>query len=83
MLGEHADLSLMVEGHTDSSGDFDHNMELSKQRADSVKQWLVDNHGIAADRLRTMGLGSTQPKDTNDTDSGRQQNRRVELVRIG
>ena len=83
MLGEHADLSLMVEGHTDSSGEFDHNMELSKQRADSVKQWLVENHGIATERLRTMGLGSTQPKDSNDTDAGRQQNRRVELVRIG
>jgi outer membrane protein OmpA-like peptidoglycan-associated protein len=83
MLQEHPELSLMVEGHTDSTGDFDHNMDLSKQRADSVTQWLVESHGIAADRLRTMGLGSTQPKDTNDTDAGRQQNRRVELVRIG
>lgn len=83
MLQQHPELSLMVEGHTDSTGDFDHNMELSKRRADSVKHWLVENHGIAAERLRTMGLGSTQPKDTNDTDAGRQQNRRVELVRIG
>lgn len=83
MLSGHPDLSLMVEGHTDSTGDFDHNMELSKQRADAVKQWLVDRHGIAPDRLRTIGLGSTQPKDTNDSEAGRQQNRRVELVRIG
>ncbi|MEZ5331042.1 MAG: OmpA family protein [Thermoanaerobaculia bacterium] len=83
MLSDHPDLSLMVEGHTDSTGDFDHNMELSKARADAVKDWLIERHGIAAERLRTMGLGSTQPKDSNDSEAGRQQNRRVELVRIG
>lgn len=83
MLQDHPDLSLMVEGHTDDTGEFDHNMDLSTRRAQAVKQWLVERHAIAGDRLRTMGLGPTQPKDTNDTDAGKQQNRRVELVRIG
>ena len=83
MLTEHPEMSLLIEGHTDASGDFDHNMALSQGRADSVKQWLEANHGIAPDRLRTMGLGSTQPKQSNDTEDGMRQNRRVELVKIG
>jgi outer membrane protein OmpA-like peptidoglycan-associated protein len=82
MLDTHPDLNLLVEGHTDATGDFDHNMDLSKQRAESVKAWLVTNRGIEADRLRCLGLGQTQPKDTNDSEVGRQKNRRVELVRL-
>ncbi len=82
MLTEHPEMSLMIEGHTDSTGDFDHNMDLSKRRAEAVKQWLVTNHGISSERLRSMGLGSTQPKESNDTDEGKRQNRRVELVKI-
>jgi OOP family OmpA-OmpF porin len=82
MLQQHSDLSLMIEGHTDSSGEFDHNMELSRQRAASVKEWLV-SHGTDSERLRTMGLGSTQPKASNESEEGRRQNRRVELVKIG
>jgi outer membrane protein OmpA-like peptidoglycan-associated protein len=82
MLGEHPDMSLMIEGHTDATGDFDHNMELSRHRSESVKQWLLTNHGIETNRLRTMGLGSTQPKISGDSDEARRQNRRVELVKI-
>jgi outer membrane protein OmpA-like peptidoglycan-associated protein len=83
MLNEHPALSLMIEGHTDDEGEFDMNMRLSGDRAASVKAYLIENSGVAADRLRTLGLGPTQPVDTNDTDAGRQQNRRVELVKIG
>ena len=83
MVTSHPNLSLMIEGHTDSTGDFDHNMDLSRRRAESVKQWLIANHAVAAERLRSMGLGSTQPKESNDTEEGKRQNRRVELVRIG
>lgn len=83
MLREHADLQLMIEGHTDDEGEFDANMTLSRDRAAAVKTYLVENFGIGDDRLRTMGLGSTQPVAENDTDEGRQQNRRVELVQIG
>lgn len=83
VLQAHPELSLMIEGHTDATGDFDHNMDLSRRRAESVKQWLVERHGVAATRLRTIGLGPTQPKAPNADDAGRQQNRRVELVRVG
>ena len=82
MMRQHLELKLMVEGHTDEEGDFDWNMELSADRAVSVKAYLVENFGIEADRMRTMGLGPTQPVDSNDTEEGRQQNRRVELVKI-
>jgi len=82
MLQTHPELRLMIEGHTDSTGDFDHNMDLSRRRAEAVKQWLMERHGVAAGRLRTLGLGSTQPKASNDDEAGRQQNRRVELVRV-
>ena len=82
MLEEHPDLSLMIEGHTDDQGEFDFNMTLSSDRAAAVKQYLVEEFGIDPERLRTIGLGQTQPVDTNDTPEGRQQNRRVELVKI-
>ena len=83
MLVEHVDLSLMVEGHTDDQGDFDYNMKLSGERAAAVKAYLVEQFGIEANRLRTMGLGPTQPVADNDTTEGMQENRRVELVKIG
>lgn len=82
MLQEHPELKLMIEGHTDSEGEFDFNMQLSADRAAAVKGYLVDNFGVDSERLRTIGLGQTQPVDTNDTAEGRQQNRRVELVKI-
>jgi len=82
MLEQHPDLRLLIEGHTDGSGDFDHNMELSQGRAKAVKAWLIDSGGIDAGRLRTVGLGPTQPKAPNASDEGRRQNRRVELVKF-
>ena len=82
MLQEHSDLSLLIEGHTDNQGDFDHNMTLSGDRAASVKAYLIQNFGIDDARLRTMGLGPSRPVDSNDTEEGRQRNRRVELVRM-
>ncbi len=82
MMQEHPELKLMVEGHTDDEGEFDWNMQLSADRAASVKAYLVDNFGIDIERMRTMGLGPTQPVDTNETPEGQQKNRRVELVKI-
>lgn len=82
MLKQHPELELMIEGHTDNQGEFDHNMQLSNGRAAAVKTYLSEKLDIAADRLRTMGLGSTQPVADNDTADGRHQNRRVELVKI-
>lgn len=83
MLREHPDLQILIEGHTDDQGGFQHNMELSKRRAASVKSYLVEEAGIDAGRLQTMGAGQTRPVASNDTEEGRQKNRRVELVQIG
>lgn len=74
-------LKLLIEGHTDNVGKPAYNLELSRKRAESVKQYLVANHSIDAARLTTQGLGDTKPIAKNDTEAGRAQNRRVELVR--
>jgi len=70
-----------IEGHTDSIGSAQANMELSRQRSEAVRGALVEQHGITAGRLSARGYGATMPKDTNDTPEGRARNRRVELVR--
>jgi outer membrane protein OmpA-like peptidoglycan-associated protein len=68
-----------IEGHTDSISSDAYNQRLSEQRAAAVSSWL-EAHGIATDRLSTMGYGESQPAATNDTAAGRQLNRRVEVV---
>lgn len=69
---------IRVVGHTDNTGNADSNMTLSEQRAMSVKNWLGQN-GIAADRVEASGKGQTEPIATNDTEEGRNQNRRIEV----
>lgn len=80
MLTQHADLKLTIEGHTDNVGSAASNKSLSEQRAAAVKTYLVSK-GIDAARIETAGLGDTKPAAPNTTPEGRQQNRRVELVR--
>jgi OOP family OmpA-OmpF porin len=72
--------NLTIEGHTDSVGSDEHNQTLSQQRADSVKAYLV-KAGVDEARLKTAGFGESKPVADNDTEMGRAQNRRVELVR--
>ena len=79
-LKANADWKVSIEGHTDSTGNAAHNLDLSQRRAASVKTALVAA-GIAADRLTTAGFGQTKPVAPNDTTIGRAQNRRVEVVR--
>lgn len=81
MLREHGDLELSIEGHTDSQGDEASNLDLSDRRAASVRRYLVTEQGVDAARLTSRGVGESQPVASNDTAEGRQQNRRVELVR--
>ena len=71
--------NLLVEGHTDSVGSDDFNLGLSEQRAASVKNALLQ-HDIAAGRIVTIGYGKKFPVSSNGPESGRQQNRRVEVV---
>ena len=82
MLGEHADLKLTIEGHTDNVGVAANNQSLSEKRAAAVRQYLIDHHSIDATRLTAKGLGATKPVGSNDTAEGRQNNRRVELVKM-
>jgi OmpA-OmpF porin, OOP family len=82
MLKEHADLKLGIEGHTDNVGNATSNQTLSEKRAEAVRQELISRYGIDAGRLTANGLGSTKPVGPNDTPEGRQNNRRVELVKM-
>lgn len=75
---EHPSLNWEIIGHTDSTGNVEMNLKLSKQRAESVKKYLTD-HGIDASRLITSGYGSANPLQSNQTFEGRRLNRRVEL----
>ena len=72
---------LNITGHTDDVGSDASNLELSRQRALSVKSALVQRYAISADRLSTGGFGASQPQAKNDTPEGRARNRRVELIR--
>ncbi|MCY3712918.1 MAG: OmpA family protein [Gemmatimonadetes bacterium] len=69
-----------VEGHTDATGAEDKNVTLSKSRADAVMQFLADQSGVEAERMTSSGLGSAQPIDSNNTRSGRERNRRIDVV---
>lgn len=78
-LNDHPDRGLLIEGHTDSTGDSGYNLNLSSQRANAVRSALVARN-IAPSRLSAEGLGEDYPVATNDTVAGRQENRRVEII---
>lgn len=82
IMGDQPDLKLAVVGHTDSSGEFQYNIDLSKRRAEAIVSALKKDFSVQADRLVAVGVGPLAPIDTNATDFGRSQNRRVELVVI-
>jgi len=71
--------NVLIEGHTDSVGKDDYNLALSRKRADSVKAKLVED-GIEAGRITAVGYGKTFPVASNDTNAGKAQNRRVDVV---
>jgi outer membrane protein OmpA-like peptidoglycan-associated protein len=79
VLTSHPDIKkVRIEGHTDDRGGVAFNQRLSEGRAASVRKWLLA-HGIDASRLTSAGFGQTRPVDTNATDDGRRNNRRVEF----
>lgn len=79
----YAGKDVRILGFADSRGDKSYNRELSKQRAEAVKNYLVTTDKMPADRVSTEAFGETQPVATNATPAGRQENRRVEIaVRI-
>jgi flagellar motor protein MotB len=78
LLKQNPNMRIRIIGHTDSKGDDDYNQKLSEDRAHSVVDYLIAK-GIAANRLEYLGKGESEPIDTNDTDAGRQNNRRTEF----
>ncbi|KQC11515.1 MAG: hypothetical protein APR62_09780 [Smithella sp. SDB] len=70
----------VIEGHTDNVASAEYNQNLSQARANSVRQYLINNFGIKASRLSAVGYGLTKPIASNDTEEGRQKNRRVQAV---
>lgn len=78
-LNQHPERTLTIEGHTDSQGSDDYNQSLSQRRADAVRNFLMRNQ-VASQRLNSIGMGESTPVGDNASDSGRQSNRRVEVI---
>jgi len=82
IIQAHPGLHLAIEGHTDNIGSDEANMKLSQQRADTVREFLVQQ-GLGQDTVTAVGMGKTQPVADNETNEGRQKNRRVEIIVSG
>jgi OOP family OmpA-OmpF porin len=78
VLNEYPALRIEISGHTDNVGSQETNIDLSKRRAESVKNWFV-NKGVSADRIETRGAGPDEPIADNKQLAGRQKNRRIEF----
>ncbi len=78
-MSQNPGIVIELAGHTDNQGDFDQNVTLSRQRAETVKAYLVGK-GIATNRIQTRGYGGTRPVATNNDEKRRQINRRVEMM---
>jgi len=76
-MTEYPDTTAVIEGHTDNKGDEAYNLKLSQMRAEAVMQYLIDEFGVAPERLTAKGFGESQPIADNSTEEGRQKNRRV------
>lgn len=81
LLADNPDVNLYVVGHTDDTGSWDLNMELSQKRAESVVEWLKNESDLEEARLHPVGVGPVAPVSSNETEEGRARNRRVELVK--
>ena len=79
VMKKNPNLKISVVGYTDSTGDYNYNIQLSERRAKAFADALIKD-GVAANRLTAVGVGPQSPVATNDTPEGRAQNRRVELV---
>lgn len=82
VLSENQDVKVKIVGHTDSDGDDASNLDLSKRRAEAVKNALEKEFSIDGSRMQTDGKGETQPVDKNNTVTGKANNRRVEFIKL-
>jgi OOP family OmpA-OmpF porin len=79
-LTKYPDTTVVIEGHTDNVGTEEHNLKLSKERAESVVNYLVDTKHIDRSRLTAVGYGWSRPIADNSTEEGKRQNRRIDAV---
>jgi OOP family OmpA-OmpF porin len=79
ILNQFPEMKILVEGHTDSIGTDEYNLDLSKRRAETVYHFLV-SQDVEESRMSWEGYGESRPVADNDTDDGRQRNRRVDLI---
>lgn len=79
IINRDKDTTLMIVGHTDSRGEENYNLRLSERRAESASQFMV-SQGLASSRIQTVGRGEYEPIAENDSDAGRQKNRRIEVA---
>ncbi|MFM1899413.1 MAG: hypothetical protein RL577_1653, partial [Bacteroidota bacterium] len=77
-LNQNPKVHIEISGHTDSEGSDDYNLELSNRRAGTVARYLIEQ-GMNAQRIQFKGYGETQPIASNETESGRAKNRRIEM----
>ncbi len=79
ILDKNPGISLEISGHTDNRGENNYNLHLSERRADAVAEYMIKN-GISPERVQSTGYGETKPVADNNTDAGRQKNRRTEFI---
>ena len=79
-MREYPGTSVIIEGHTDNTGNSDYNQKLSQRRAEAVADSLVRDHGVPGNRVKAVGYGDTRPVADNSSSAGRAQNRRVEAA---
>ena len=82
VLKENPGVSVKIVGHTDSDGDDALNLDLSRRRAESVKNELVSKFGLDASRMQTEGAGESKPVAPNDSPANKAMNRRVEFIKL-
>ncbi|MDZ7719896.1 MAG: OmpA family protein [Balneolaceae bacterium] len=79
ILNRDKETTLMIVGHTDSRGEEDYNLKLSERRAESASTYMK-SQGLASSRIQVVGRGELEPLSENETDAGRQKNRRIEVA---
>lgn len=82
VLRDNPTISILIIGHTDTDGAAESNLKLSQERANTVKETIVQKYGISESRIKTMGKGESEPIASNDTSTGKSQNRRVEFIKL-
>jgi outer membrane protein OmpA-like peptidoglycan-associated protein len=79
VISQYSKTLVIIEGHADNQGDLEANQKLSEKRALAVGQYLA-KHNVAPERLLITGFGSVRPKSSNETEAGRERNRRIEII---